>query len=163
MSELTKEGIIIKLTAGFYYVDTHDEILECKARGKFRNRGESPVVGDKVTVSLKPDGYHSVEKILPRNNLLVRPPLANLHALVIVISTVEPLPNTLVIDKLTAAAVDLGTMPYIVFSKTDLSSCDELVGIYEKAGFPTFTYADGDADSVEKILNGKKHGMMMKH
>lgn len=151
MTGFTKEGVIIKLTAGFYYVDTQDEILECKARGKFRNRGESPVVGDRVSVALKPDGYHSVEKICERKNLLVRPPLANLDALVIVISTVEPLPNTLVIDKLTAAAVDIGTMPYIVFSKTDLSSCDELVEVYEKAGFPTFTYSDGDAESVDKI------------
>ena len=61
MSDITKEGVIIRLTGGFYYVDTHDEILECKARGKFRNRGESPVVGDRVTVALKPDGYHSVD------------------------------------------------------------------------------------------------------
>ncbi len=151
MNELIKEGVIIRLTGGFYYVDCDDEVLECKARGKFRNKGESPVVGDRVTVSIKPDGYHSVEKIFDRKNLLVRPPLANLDALVIVISTVEPLPNTLVIDKLTAAAVDIGTMPYIVFSKTDLSTCEELVSVYEKAGFPTFAYSDGDAESVEKI------------
>lgn len=158
MSGVTKEGVIIKLTGGFYYVDTQSEILECKARGKFRNRGESPVVGDRVTVDLKPDGYHSIEGISQRKNLLVRPPLANLDALVIVISTVEPLPNTLVIDKLTAAAVDIGTMPYIVFSKTDLSSCDELVSVYKNAGFPTFTYSDGDVESVEvirKALCGK--------
>lgn len=158
MSELNKEGIIIRLTGGFYYVDTQDEVLECKARGKFRNKGESPIVGDKVTVSLKQDGYHSVEKISERKNLLVRPPLANLDALVIVISTVEPVPNTLVVDKLTAAAVDIGTMPYIVFSKTDLSSCEELISVYEKAGFPTFSYSDGDTESVEKIraaLSGK--------
>lgn len=152
------EGIIVRLTGGFYYVDCEAEVLECKARGKFRNRGESPVVGDRVRVSVKSDGYHSVEGIIDRKNHLVRPPLANLDALVIVISTVEPLPNTLVIDKLTAAAVDIGTVPYIVFSKTDLSTCDELVSVYQKAGFPTFTYSDGDAESVEKIrsaLSGK--------
>ena len=110
-------------------------------------------MGDRVRVAVKSDGYHSVEGILGRKNFLVRPPLANLDALVIVISTVEPVPNTLVIDKLTAAAVDMGTMPYIVFSKTDLSSCDELVTVYEKAGFPTFTYCDGDTASVENIRN----------
>ena len=153
-----RDGIIIRLTGGFYYVDCNSEILECKARGKFRNTGESPVVGDKVTVTVKSDGYHSIDRIHERNNYLVRPPLANLDALVIVISTVEPLPNTLVIDKLTAAAVDIGTMPYIVFSKTDLSSCDELVEVYRKAGFPTFTYSDGDKKSVDEIrsaLSGK--------
>lgn len=154
----TKTGLIVRLTGGFYYVDCDGEILECKARGVFRNRGESPVVGDRVTVSLKSDGYHSLEGILPRNNFLVRPPLANLDALVIVISTVEPLPNTLVIDKLTAAAVSLGTKPVIVFSKTDLKECDELISVYRKAGFLTFAYSDGDSGSVSAIreaLSGK--------
>lgn len=155
---VTKTGIIVRLTGGFYYVDCDGEILECKARGAFRNRGESPVVGDRVTVTIKSDGYHSLDEILPRSNFLVRPPLANLDALVIVISTVEPVPNTLVIDKLTAAAVSLGTMPIIVFSKTDLKECDELMSVYAKAGFLTFSYADGDKESVSAIrdaLSGK--------
>ncbi len=154
----TSTGIIVRLTGGFYYVDVNGEIFECKARGRFRNRGESPVVGDRVEISLNSDGYHSVEQILPRKNHLVRPPLSNLDALVIVISTVEPLPNTLVIDKLTAAAVDIGTTPYIVFSKTDIKECNELISVYTKAGFPTFAYCDGDESSVEVIraaLKGK--------
>ncbi len=154
----TNTGIIIRLTGGFYYVDVEGEVLECKARGRFRNRGESPVVGDRVEVSLNADGYHSVEQILPRKNHLVRPPLSNLDALVIVISTVEPLPNSLVIDKLTAAAVDIGTTPYIVFSKTDIKDCDELMSVYTKAGFNTFAYCNGDEESVDvirKALCGK--------
>jgi len=146
-------GIIIRLTGGFYYVDTGESVMECKARGKFRRNGESPVVGDKVEISVKSDGYHSIESILPRKNHLVRPPLANLDALVIVISTVEPLPNTLVIDKLTAAAVDIGTVPYIVFSKTDIKDCEDLESVYRNAGFPTFTYYDGDEESVSAIRN----------
>ena len=161
MSDISKNtvtGIIVRLTGGFYYVDSQGEILECKARGKFRKNGESPVVGDRVEIIINSDGYHSVEKILPRDNFLVRPPLANLDALVIVISTVEPLPNTLVIDKLTAAAVDIGTIPYIVFSKTDIGECDKLVEVYKNAGFPTFSYFDGDEESVDiirKALSGK--------
>ncbi|MBE6737227.1 MAG: ribosome small subunit-dependent GTPase A [Ruminococcaceae bacterium] len=147
------KGIIVRLTGGFYYVDVKDEIFECKARGKFRKQGESPVVGDMVEISLKPDGYHSIERILERKNYLVRPPLANLDALVIVISTVDPLPNTLVIDKLTAAAVDIGTVPYIVFSKTDVKECDELAKVYSEARFPTFTYSDGDEESVAAVRN----------
>ncbi len=150
------QGTIVRLTGGFYYVDYNDEILECKARGKFRNQGESPVVGDKVEVSIKSDGYHSIEKILDRKNYLVRPPLANLDALVIVISTVDPFPNTLVIDKLTAAAVDIGTVPYIVFSKTDVKECEDLVAVYTKAGFPTFTYSDGDEESTSLVRNALK-------
>lgn len=146
-------GVIVRLTGGFYYVDSDNEILECKARGKFRNRGESPVVGDKVEICINSDGYHSIEKILDRSSFLVRPPLANIDALVIVISTVEPVPNAVVIDKLTAAAVDIGTVPYIVFSKTDIGECEDLVSVYKNAGFPTFTYYDGDSAAAEVIRN----------
>lgn len=151
-------GTVIRLTGGFYYVDCDGEVLECKARGVFRNRGESPVVGDRVSVSVKTDGYHSIDEILPRSNFLVRPPLANLDALVIVVSTVEPLPNTIVIDKLTAAALSLGTKPVLVFSKTDIKDCEELLETYTKSGFVTFAYSDGDEQSVQHIrqaLSGK--------
>lgn len=150
------KGTIVKLTGGFYYVDIGDEILECKARGVFRNREESPVVGDKVTVSLKTDGYHSIESINERKNYLVRPSLANIDVLVIVVAAVEPLPNTVIIDKLTAAAVSLGVFPYIVFSKTDLECCDALAETYRKAGFTTFSYFDKDEASVEAIRNALK-------
>lgn len=152
----TAIGTIVRLTGGFYYVDNNDEILECKARGVFRNRDESPVVGDRVEVQLKSDGYHSIVRIFDRLNFLTRPALANLDVLVIVISSVEPLPNTLVIDKLTAAALSLDIMPCIVFSKTDLKDCDELIEVYTKAGFETFSYFDGDSDSVNIIRNKLK-------
>ena len=44
------EGRIQKALSGFYYVDTGAEVLTCRARGKFRKEGLSPLVGDRVTV-----------------------------------------------------------------------------------------------------------------
>ncbi len=151
-------GTVTKLTGGFYYVDVNGEILECKARGVFRKRDESPVVGDRVRVSLKEEGYHSIEEILERKNFLVRPALSNLDVLVIVVSSVQPVPNTLVIDKLTAAAASLNIMPFVVFSKTDLKECEALSQVYAKAGFRTFEYFDGDeatVDEIRRALSGK--------
>lgn len=150
------KGIIVKLTGGFYYVDTEGEVLECKARGAFRNKSQSPVVGDLVTVALKSEGYHSIEEIHERKNFLIRPALSNIDVLVIVVSSVEPVPSTLIIDKLTAAAVSLGISPYIVFSKTDLMGCDELEETYSKAGFEVFSYSKGDEKSVSVIRNALK-------
>ena len=150
------KGIIVKLTGGFYYVDTEGEVLECKARGAFRNKSQSPVVGDLVTVALKSEGYHSIEEIHQRKNFLIRPALSNIDVLVIVVSSVEPVPSTLIIDKLTAAAVSLGISPYIVFSKTDLMGCDELEETYSKAGFEVFSYSKGDEKSVSVIRNALK-------
>lgn len=150
------KGIIVKLTGGFYYVDTEGEILECKARGAFRNKSQSPVVGDLVTVALKSEGYHSIVEIHERKNFLIRPALSNIDVLVIVVSSVEPVPSTLIIDKLTSAAVSLGISPYIVFSKTDLMGCDELEETYSKAGFEVFSYSNGDEKSVNVIRNALK-------
>lgn len=146
-------GILIRVTGGFYYVDCNGEILECKARGVFRKSGNAPVVGDRVEVELKKDGYHSLNAILPRKNFLTRPPLANLDRLFIVVSAVRPEPNTLVIDKLTAAATAIGVEPVIVFSKTDMSSVDDLLSTYRKAGFHCVVYSDVTKEGVKEVKN----------
>ncbi len=145
------KGILIRVTGGFYYVDFDGEILECKARGVFRKSGNAPVVGDRVEVELKKDGYHSLSAILPRKNFLTRPPLANLDRLFIVVSAVRPEPNTLVIDKLTAAAAAIDVEPVIVFSKTDMSSVDDLLNTYRKAGFKCIVYSDVTKEGVEEV------------
>lgn len=153
-----RTGILIRVTGGFYYVDCNGEILECKARGVFRKNGNTPVVGDKVEVEIKPDGYHSLTEILPRKNFLTRPPLANLDRLFIVVSAVRPEPNTLVIDKLTAAAAAIDVEPVVVFSKTDMSSVDDLLKTYRQAGFKCIVYSDVTKEGVEEVkelLTGK--------
>jgi len=157
-NEKIVSGILIRVTGGFYYVDCDSEVLECKARGVFRKNGNTPVVGDRVEVEVKKDGYHSLSSILPRKNFLTRPPLANLDRLFIVVSAVRPEPNTLVIDKLTAAATSIDVEPVIVFSKTDMSSVDDLLITYRKAGFHCVVYSDITKEGVEEVkslLSGK--------
>lgn len=156
MNELN--GIILKSTGGFYYVEAANGVYECKARGIFRKKNNSPKVGDKVVISVPNEGYCSIEKILPRKNTLRRPPLSNLDVLVIVVSTTEPAPNTLIIDKMTAAAVDNDIEPAVVISKSDLKSGAELVDIYNTAGIRAFAYSSEEPESASEIkdyLNGK--------
>jgi ribosome biogenesis GTPase len=145
------DGIILKGIGGFYYVEAADTIYECKARGIFRKKNNSPLAGDRVTISLPDEGYPVIEEIKPRKNTLRRPPLANIDTLVIVCSTVNPAPNTLVIDKMTATAVDNGIEPVIVISKSDLKSSSELKSIYEKSGIKVFEYSKEDLQSALKI------------
>ena len=152
------QGIILKSTGGFYYVEAAGSIYECKARGIFRKKNNSPRVGDRVEISVPDDGYSAIEEILPRKNTLRRPPLANIDMLVIVVSTVDPAPNYLVIDKMTAAAVDNDIEPVVVISKSDLKSGDELYETYRKAGIKAFQYSPEDTASVNEIkalLSGK--------
>ena len=124
---------ITKGIGGFYYVKTPDGIKECKARGIFRKSGIKPVAGD--WVELSPDGT-VIDEIRPRKNVFVRPPIANLDVLFIVASTVQPVPSTLVLDQLAAAAIYKDVQPILVVTKADLGAADTLVQAYKTSGIP---------------------------
>lgn len=149
----------MKSIGGFYYVRCDEKTYECKARGSFRKQGSSPIVGDNVIISIPDDdGFSAIEEILPRRNKLKRPALANIDTLVIVCSTVDPLPNYNVIDKMTAVAVNNDMMPIIVVSKNDLQNGDELAGIYRNAGIDVFQCSpdnDTETQRLKQFLSGK--------
>ena len=148
----------MKAIGGFYYVRCDGKEYECKARGSFRKSGNSPVVGDKVVISVPDEGFASIEEIKPRINKLKRPALANIDTLVIVCSTVDPEPNFTVIDKMTAAAVNNNMIPAIVVSKNDLRSGERIAEIYRNSEFPVFLCSPVDTEDVNKLkafLKGK--------
>ena len=62
------DGVIVKALSGFYYVETEGKLLECKARGKFRLDGTSPLVGDRVSCSLDANGKGRIDHVEPRRN-----------------------------------------------------------------------------------------------
>lgn len=143
----------MKSTAGFYYVRSEDgEITECRARGVFRKQKITPLVGDKVSIETD-ETRGTVTDIYERRNSLVRPPVANLDKLIIISSVAEPAPNLLIIDKLTAMAVDKNIEPVVVFSKSDLSDASEYVEIYKKAGIESFAVSSKTGEGIEKFKN----------
>lgn len=144
-------GLILKITGGFYYAEAADGIHECKARGVFRKRGTSPLVGDRVDITVPDDGYCSIDAIHERKNSLVRPALANLDILMIISSVKEPNANLYLIDKMTAAAVSKSIEPVVVFTKTDLGSAEEMVDIYRKVGIRSFEFSSVDMRGIEEI------------
>lgn len=158
MNMSTLNGILMKSIGGFYYVRCDSKEYECKARGSFRKSGNSPVVGDKVVISVPEEGFASIEEIKPRINKLKRPALANIDTLVIVCSTVDPEPNFTVIDKMTAAAVNNNMIPAIVVSKNDLKSGERIAEIYRNSEFPVFLCSPDDTEDVNGLkafLKGK--------
>lgn len=133
---MTYQGRIIKGIGGFYYVDTADGVFECRARGFFRKEKITPVVGDVVTITVNEvSGTGAVEEILPRKNLLLRPPVSNVTQMAVVVATANPRPNLFLLDKLIASAEFADIRPLICFNKTDLEVGEELADVYQKAGF----------------------------
>lgn len=130
------DGRLVKGIGGFYYVEAADTIYECKARGKFRKQGITPLVGDFVSITRNENAENTIDVIKERKNFLVRPPLANIDRLFIVTSIVDPVINPFVIDKLIAIAEYKSIEPIIVITKTDLDKrYGVYVKIYEDAGF----------------------------
>lgn len=146
-------GILIKAIAGFYYIEAGDGIYECKARGKFRKNNISPTVGDRLAFEDLGNGKGIVNNILPRKNLLIRPPVANLDRLFIVSSHNTPSPNALIIDRLTAIAIENKIEPIIVFNKSDLGDMSQWVEIYKKSGFKTISASGLSGEGCDEIFN----------
>lgn len=117
---MQENGLILKGIGGFYTVLLPSgEELTAKARGKFRLDGISPVCGDRVAIERQQEGDAAMIEILPRRNLLRRPPVSNIDQLVIVLAVTAPKPDLLLCDKLLLAAAPYGIEPLIVFNKID--------------------------------------------
>lgn len=153
------DGRLIKGIGGFYYVETADTIYECKARGVFRKKKITPLVGDLVSITVNENAENTIDEIKERKNTLVRPPLANIDQLFIVASIVDPVINTTVIDRLIAIAEHKDIEPIIVLTKIDIdTSYKKYYDLYNNAGFKIIlcdnTSGTG-ADEVRSLLQGK--------
>lgn len=152
------DGLIVSSLGGFYYVQTEEKIIECRAKGAFRKDNIRPAVGDIGVVQPTEDGYGYLVDIKPRKNFLVRPPLANIDVLVMVISSCSPKPNTLVIDKMIAIAEYKEIEPVIVFTKTDLEKAEDIISDYRKSNFKVFSVSSVTGEGVDEVkdyLKGK--------
>ncbi len=152
------EGRIIKSVGGIFEVETADGSYSCKARGVFRSKGISPYTGDFVRISAEENAEPVIKEILPRKNEIVRPPMANLDGVLLVISACEPYPNAYVIDKLIAVFESKGIETVPVFTKQDKSDSAELIEVYEKLGYRCFrtdnTTGQGTSE-IKEYINGK--------
>lgn len=148
---------IIKALSGFYYVQTEDGVVECRARGKFRKEGVSPLVGDFVTIS-RSGKSGTVEEILPRKNSFIRPAVANVDLLVLLASCAIPQTEPFLIDRVLAIAGQQGVEPLICVNKNDLEPGEGLAGIYRRAGFRVVVTSAETGEGVDELraaISGK--------
>lgn len=126
------QGQIIRAISGFYYVKTPEGVKECKAKGKFRLEGITPLVGDYVTVEKEEDGYDVVASIGKRKNEVVRPHVANIDILLIVISAKIPKPDFLLVDKLIIEAERKTIEPVICINKCDIAKKGQIEDVEDQ-------------------------------
>lgn len=147
------QGRIIRGVGGFYDVLLQDgETVRCKARGRFRNEGVSPMVGDLVELSFPETGFASMDEILPRTNALLRPPVANIDLLVIVLSASVPKPDFLLADKLLIQAATLKIEPLIVLNKIDAAKSEiseEFLDVY--SAFRTLLVSSRTGEGIDAL------------
>ena len=155
MKKLT--GRIIRSLSGFYDVQTSEGVVTCRGRGSLRRSGDSPLTGDMVEISVE-HGKGMVERILPRQNRFIRPAVANVDALVVFVSNVNPVTEPFLVDRVAAIAGDQEVPVYICVNKCDLDPAEDLVRIYTHAGFPVICASAETGEGVEqlrKLLQGK--------
>ena len=144
-------GTIMKALSGFYYVDCEGTLYTCRARGKFRHKGESPLVGDRVEITDLGGGTGSVDLILDRKNAFSRPAVANMDQLVMIAAGVNPVTDPFLIDRVAAIAERKNCEPVVCLNKCDLEPCEQLYAIYSKAGFTTIQVSAVTGEGVQQL------------
>ena len=152
-------GRIRKALSGFYYVDTGDGgVIQCRARGKFRQDGLSPLVGDWVQIRETEPGTGMVWEVEPRKNAFARPAVANIDQLVVVASEAVPVTDPFLIDRVISIAERRGCDSVICVNKWDLVPGEDLYQIYTSAGFTTLKVSAETGEGIEElrqVISGK--------
>lgn len=153
------EGLVLKNYGGFYYVqDAKLDIYECQLRGKIK---QAVLTGDKVIFTPLEQGRGILETVQPRRNELIRPRIANVDLLLIVMANNKPAPSLSLLDSLLVNASYNGLIPYIILNKIDLPE-DENAAIisryYPKKGFNLIRSSVRNnigIDSIKEAINNR--------
>lgn len=138
---------------GLYTVKNGDDVVMCKAGSKLRKDGVKLVCGDRVLYRLNDDGSGFIVGIEERKNAFVRPPVANMDMIVVVVAVKSPDPDIKSINLLAAIAHTKGAEVCIVLNKTDLSDPTELKTLFERMGYRVITTNALTGEGVSEILS----------
>lgn len=157
---MSLEGILIKGYGGFYYVKTESNVWKCHLRGKHRFNKKDFLPGDRVKFRERGNNVGIVEELLPRKNRLLRPPVANVDQVVIIVALDQPKPDRMLLDRLLLMTESAGINVLICFSKVDLIKKDlpvMLPEIYRRIGYHVYlTSATGEGkEHLVRACKGK--------
>jgi len=163
-------GVIVKALSGYYYVQPQDDrspssTVQCRARGVFKKKGLSPLVGDEVYFVHTENGEGTVVELLQRSTELIRPPVANVDLAVLVFSVVEPSLNLQLLDKFLVHIEHAGIKPLLCLSKQDfadnaqspelkeeaLRAMEAVKRIYGKLGYEIYSTSSVEREGIEAL------------
>ena len=149
-------GLIIENISNLYKIKTNKNIYEAVARGKFKNDNITPVVGDNVVFEVTDEENKKavIEEILERKIYVKRPKIANITQMIFVLSSKDPKPDILMLDKQLAFAEFLGVKSLILLNKTDLDNKKRFKEIrltYEKIGYKVIETQAKEGIGIEEL------------
>ena len=158
------QGIIIENKSNLYKIKAENQIYEATPRGKLKKEEIAPVVGDRVEIQIlnEEDKKAVIEKINERDNYVKRPKMSNLTQIVLVVSSKDPKPDLLLLDKQLAFAEFLKIKPIILLNKIDLdkkNEFEEIEKIYKKIGYTVIKTQAKKLIGIEQLKEQLKNNI----
>ena len=155
------KGLIIENISNQYKIKTKDQIYEASARGKLKKDEIIPVVGDNVEIQII-EKQAVIEKVLERKTYVKRPKMSNITQLILVVSSKNPKPDLLLLDKQLAFSEYLGIKPIIVLNKTDLDKkmeFEQIENVYKKIGYEVIKTVAKENKGIEELKKTLKNNI----
>jgi len=179
LTETSTTGLIIRAQSGFFTVQTDDGEVTCQLRGRLKQGkrvGDIAAIGDRVNISVLPDGSGMIDEIEERSHALVRLDprpqgvyqqviIANLDQMLFVYACANPTPKLRMLDRFLVIAEKQGIPPIIVANKVDLvgqNEAEKIFGRYAEIGYPilyTSVKQTMGIDELHERLRGKLTGL----
>ncbi len=158
MNIIEKEGLVLSCQNGFYTLECENERFICRCGTKIRKVDGRILAGDRVIFRDNGDGNGFITSLVPRKSALVRPPVANIDLLAMVVAPKDPAPYLYNIDLLTVIAEKNNIECAIIISKNDLADCSNIHEIYRKTPFKVIETSSSTKQGIKdakELLSGK--------
>ena len=147
-----RNGTIMRALSGFYDVRTEQGLVRCRARGKFRKDGLSPLVGDSVSLEMTDDTNGYILEIHPRKNCFVRPAVANVDALVLLAANVNPVTDPFLVDRVAVIAESVNCGVIICIHKCDLDRGENLYEAFSRGtDYPVLRTSASTGEGIDRL------------
>lgn len=161
MTDTLYEGLIVRSIGGWYTVACGEELVECRARGKFRLDDVKPLVGDRVRILRPAAGDAVIREVCARVNSLIRPAVANIGTLVVIASEAPPVTQPFLIDRVSAIAGHKGIDMIVCVNKCDQKRGDDLFDVYTRAGFRVIRTSAETGEGVDELRAAMTEGIFV--